>query len=89
MKNLASIMSTVLLAVTAILLVQSVLLEYYGITAKQSCNKDQHHHDLRMTSKKAQNHLTVRSSLFGANLIVAHCLCHQCHSKVKKVLKSP
>ena len=40
MKNLASILSTVLLAVTAILLVQSVLLEYYGITAKQSYNEE-------------------------------------------------
>ena len=88
MKNLASILSTVLLAMTAILTVPNVFLLDTTESLRIKLLKESQLQLLEDDIHKSRNsYVFVNSRLFCTHLVVAHCLCHQCHSKVKRFFK--
>ena len=88
MKNLALILSIAIVAVTSILTVPSVFLLNTTESLRNNLLKESQLQWLEDDiHKRPKPHVPVNSRLFCTHLVVAHCLCHQCHSKVKRFLK--
>ena len=88
MKNLALILSIAIVAVTSILTVPSVFLLNTTELLRNNLLKESQLQWLEDDiHKRPKPHVPVNSRRFCTRLVVAHCLCHQCHSKVKRFLK--
>ena len=78
----------VLLAVTAILTVPNVFLLDTTESLRNKLLKESQLQWLEDDIHKSRNSYgSVNSKLFCTHLVVAHCLCHQCHSTVQMFLK--